>query len=181
MGVRRREQNEHSPPGNWDWEAKISRKRKISTLILITRVNFCNDSLPISHSHCTRVRLTARVTCSDELAIHLTRFFACRGRLRNSGANYFTVGLFCVTITWQQIFEDALEVTVVDIGVRRGTKRAGAKWELILAMTVCRWYTAQQLGLVSSSDELMSAPLPAKAGCDTCERIVLLLFFVAWQ
>jgi len=25
----------------------------------------------------------------------------------------------------------------------------------------------------------MSAPLPAEAGCDTCERIVLLLFLIA--
>jgi len=33
------------PPGNWDWEAKISRKRKISSFILISWVNSCNDSL----------------------------------------------------------------------------------------------------------------------------------------
>jgi len=46
------------------------------------------------------------------LAVHYIRFFACRSRLRNSGANCSTVGLCCVTIAWQQIFEDALQVTV---------------------------------------------------------------------
>jgi len=33
----------------------------------------------------------------------------------NSGANCCTIGLYCVTIIWQQIFEDALQVTVVGV------------------------------------------------------------------
>jgi len=48
-----------------------------------------------------------------ELAVHWIRFFACRGRLRNWGAICSIIGLCYVTITWSQIFEDALEVTVV--------------------------------------------------------------------
>ena len=75
--------------------------------------------LPIWHSHCTRVRFTVLVTCGDELAVHLISFFACRGRLRNSGANCSAIGLCCVTTTWQQIFEDALGIMVVGMCVRR--------------------------------------------------------------
>jgi len=65
------------------------------------------------YSHCTRVRFIVLVTCSYEFAVHQIRFFACRGRLQNS--NCSTIALYCVTITWQQIFEDALQVTVVRV------------------------------------------------------------------
>jgi len=47
------------------------------------------------------------------LQFTLCPLLACRGRLRNSGANCSTIGLCCATITWQQIFENALQVTVV--------------------------------------------------------------------
>jgi len=40
------------------------------------------------------------------------RSFACRGKLRNSEANFSAIGLCCVTITRQQTLEDALQVTV---------------------------------------------------------------------
>jgi len=49
------------------------------------------------------------------LAVHSCPLLACRGRLRNSGANCSTIDLCCVTITWQQVFEDALQVTVVGV------------------------------------------------------------------
>jgi len=90
--------------------------------------------LPIWHSQCTRVRFTVLVTCGDELAVHLIRFFACRGRLRNSGANCSTIGLCCVTTTWQQIFEDALGITEVGMGVRKGGQNGNlsrtGNWDL---------------------------------------------------
>jgi len=38
--------------------------------------------------------------------------FACRGRLRKSRGDCSTVGLYCVTITWQQIFKGSLYITV---------------------------------------------------------------------
>jgi len=34
--------------------------------------------------------------------------FACRGGLRKSRADCSTVGLYCVTITWQQICKGSL-------------------------------------------------------------------------
>jgi len=41
-----------------------------------------------------------------------------------SGTNCSTIVLCCVTTTWQQIFEYALEIAMVDIDVRRVANRA---------------------------------------------------------
>jgi len=46
--------------------------------------------------------------------------------LRNWGAHCSTIGLCCVTITWQQIFEGAVEVTVVQAR-RQDLAAVGAK------------------------------------------------------
>jgi len=40
---------------------------------------------------------------------------ACRGRLRNLLADCCTLGLYCVTMTRQQIFKCSLQVTVVGV------------------------------------------------------------------
>jgi len=72
-------------------------------------------SLPIWNSHCTRVRFTVLVSCSDELAVHYVPSFACRGGLRKSRADCSTVALYCVTVTWQQIFKSSLYITVADV------------------------------------------------------------------
>ena len=41
--------------------------------------------------------------------------FACRGGLRKSRADCSTVGLYCVTTTWQQIFKSSLYITVAGV------------------------------------------------------------------
>jgi len=41
--------------------------------------------------------------------------FACRGGLRKSRTDCSTVGLYCVTITWQQIFKGLLYITVAGV------------------------------------------------------------------
>jgi len=46
--------------------------------------------------------------------IHV-RSFDYRGTLRNSRANCSTISVCCVTIAWQQIFDDALQVTAVGV------------------------------------------------------------------
>jgi len=79
---------------------------------LILAMTVC---LPTWHSHGTRVSFTVLITCSYKLAVHSCPLLAYRGRLWNSGANCSIVGLCCITITWQQIFEDALQVTVVGV------------------------------------------------------------------
>jgi len=43
------------------------------------------------------------------------RSFGYKCRLRNSAANDSTIGLCCVTMTWQQIFKGALQVAVVTV------------------------------------------------------------------
>jgi len=43
------------------------------------------------------------------------RSFVCRGGLRNSRTDFSTVGLYCVTITWQQICKGSLYITVAGI------------------------------------------------------------------
>jgi len=53
--------------------------------------------LPVWNSHCTRVRFTVTVSCSDGLAVH-----SCRGGLWKSRAGCSAIGLYCVTIPWQQ-------------------------------------------------------------------------------
>jgi len=46
-------------------------KPEVGILIPITWIDSCNDSfLPVWNSHCTRVRFTVVVSCSDELAVH---------------------------------------------------------------------------------------------------------------
>jgi len=42
--------------------------------------------------------------------------FACRGKLRKLRADCSALGLYCVTIAWQQILKDPLHVTVVGAG-----------------------------------------------------------------
>jgi len=41
------------------------------------------------------------------------RSLSCRGRLQNWQADWFIVGLYCVTITRQQIFKGSVQVTTV--------------------------------------------------------------------
>jgi len=68
--------------------------------------------LPVLNSHCTRVRFTVTVSCSDGLAIHSVSFFACRGGLWKSRADCSALGLYCVTIPWQQTRKGSLYITV---------------------------------------------------------------------
>ena len=41
--------------------------------------------------------------------------FACRGSLWNVRANCFTVGLYCVTVTWQQIFKSSIQAKIAGV------------------------------------------------------------------
>ena len=53
--------------------------------------------------------------CHAMVISHFThvRSFACRGRLSNLWANCFTVGVYCLTITWQKIFQCSLQVAIL--------------------------------------------------------------------
>jgi len=82
--------------------------------------------LPIWHSHCTRVRFTVLVPCSDELAVHsypllclqrqvaklASGFFCCWSSLRNNNmatylqrvASCYGNGHFAACNCWKQTF-----------------------------------------------------------------------------
>ena len=74
--------------------------------------------MTLNDSHYTRARFTVLVSCSDELAVHSCPLFSCIGRLlRNWQAGCFFVDLYCVTITWQQIFKGSVQVTIAGVRV----------------------------------------------------------------
>jgi len=50
-------------------------------------------------------------------------YFACRGWLRKSRADCSTVGLHCVTITWQQIFKISLYIAVAGVLLHEAVER----------------------------------------------------------
>ena len=73
MGVRRaRGQNGHLPPA-WKlglWNKYFWKKLKSASFRLIDLILAMTVFLPVWNSHCTRVRFTIIVSCSDELAVH---------------------------------------------------------------------------------------------------------------
>ena len=60
--------------------------------------------------------------CSDELAVQSCPL-CLRRRLQKSRADYSTVGLYCVTITWQQIFKSSLYITVAGVLLHETVER----------------------------------------------------------
>jgi len=85
---------------NWDWERQFSRKDEICSSISISR---CNSS-----SSSGSGKPDSLFWCYALMSLQFTpvRSYACGGRWSNLRAVCSTVGLYCVTITWQQIFKD---------------------------------------------------------------------------
>ena len=99
--------------------------------------------LPVGHSHCTRARFTVPMSCSDELAFHsCPLIFARRGRMPNLWVGCSSVGLYCVTMTWQRIFKFLPQFTVAGVcrvWLLNGDILAGdaaKQWLLILVSLV---------------------------------------------
>ena len=99
MGIRWREKRAFATQEIGIKNQIFLEKPEVGILIPINWSDFCNDSfLPVWNSHCTRVRFTLIVWCSDKLAIHscplvcLQRqvakvargFFYCWSFLRNN-------------------------------------------------------------------------------------------------
>ena len=105
------------PPGIWDEEPNISQKTWIRHLKfrLIDLIFAMTVFLPVWNSHCTRVRFTIIVPCSDELAVHSCPSFVCRGGLRMWWADCSTVGFYCVTIPRQQTCKGSLCIPVTGV------------------------------------------------------------------
>jgi len=73
--------------------------------------------LPVWNSHCTRVRFTVTVSCSDGLAVHSCLFLCLQRWVVKvaRGADCSAVGLYCVTIPWQQTRKGSLYITVAGV------------------------------------------------------------------
>jgi len=58
---------------------------------------------PVWYSHCTRARFTVLASCSDELTVRSCPLICLprQCKLRNLRADCCTLGLYCITITWQ--------------------------------------------------------------------------------
>ena len=112
MGVRRGGKTGINPPGNWDYELKISGKLEISSLISINWFNSWNDSMYASMTYCTRVRFTVLLSCSDELAVQFCSLLCLQRQVEQLGADCSTSGLYYASITWQQNFKSSLQVLV---------------------------------------------------------------------
>jgi len=65
------------------------------------------------------------------LQITHVRPFSCRGRLRNLLADCSIVGLCCVTITWQQIFNGLLQVTAEGVLPHVTVERRHLGWQVM--------------------------------------------------
>jgi len=69
--------------------------------------------LPIWHSYCTKARFTILASCSDEIAVHsCPLFFLQRQVAKLARGLYYIISLYCVTITWQQIFKGLFQIMV---------------------------------------------------------------------
>ena len=124
MGVRKGDKTGICPPpGKWDWELKISRKPEDSSLILINWCNSCNDTLFATMTLTQHKNQSGSpFWCHAGMRLQFThvRSFACKGRLPNLLADCSTVGLYCVTITWQRTLVTVAGVLPhVDVTVER--------------------------------------------------------------
>ena len=80
--------------------------------------------LPIGHVYKSQVHCSG-VMQWDELAIHSWPLLCPQGQLvAKLASGFFTVSLYCITITWQQIFWFSLQVTILG-GLRHVTVERG--------------------------------------------------------
>ena len=67
---------------------------------------------PVRNSRCTRASFTVVVSCSAELAVYSRPLLCPQRQVAKLARDCFAVGHYCVTTTWQQIFQCSLQVTI---------------------------------------------------------------------
>jgi len=72
---------------------------------------------PAGMIHCTKADPGSQLWCHATMSLQCIHFpsFACRGRLRKLRAGCPAVSVYCVRITWQQIFKISLHVAVAGV------------------------------------------------------------------
>ena len=151
------------PPGNWDYE--------VSLLIPTNSFNFCTDSCIFRYdTHIAQEpgSLFRCHTMMSNVVIHSCRLFCLQRQVARLATDCSIVGLYCVTITWKQIFKDSIPISLFvycNDSLLPGTRLTLRKSQ-IHCSGVRQWW---------AYSSLMSTLLPAEAGCETSERIVLSL------
>jgi len=105
-------------PWKLEYEPTMSRKSELNSLIpilveliLATAVHFL-----VWHSHCTGAKFTVLVSCRDELlTVHSCPLLWLQRQIAKLGKEFSIIDLYCVTITWQQIFKRSLQVAAIGI------------------------------------------------------------------
>ena len=65
--------------------------------------------LPVWHSlHKSQDHYSCNACC-DELEVHSSPLFFLQSQVAKLASGFFIVGLYCVTLTWQQIFKASLQ------------------------------------------------------------------------
>jgi len=102
--------NGHFRPWDWNHAPRFSRKHEVSSSIPISWLNFCNSPV---FSGMTLTLRNSQVPCSGVMqcwACLSLMFTPLRGQ--TCERIFSSVGVYCVTISRQQIFKDSLQVTV---------------------------------------------------------------------
>ena len=130
MGIRRRSKSGISPLEIGTKNQIFLEKPEVGILIPINWFDSCNDSfLPVWNSHCTRVRFTDIVSCSDELAVH-SGTLLCLQRLVAKAAS----GLF---YCWSLLHNNNMAKNLQKFTLHHGSRRFVA-WD-------CWTYTSWQV------------------------------------
>jgi len=113
---------------------------------------------------------------------------ACRGRLRKFGADCSTVGLHCVTTTWQQILTRSLHLTVTGQAfcymrlLNADILAGNAVWErLLIAVNQVYLYCVKSLRESSAMlpqvwKSFVSASVTSVPECETSLHIYTVFF-----
>jgi len=109
MGVRRGRKRAF-PPWDRNLPPRFSRKHEVSSSVPINWLHFCNATV---FSGMTLTLHNSQVHCSGVMqwwACSSLVFTPLRGQ---TWKRIFSgVGVYCVTISWQQIFKGSLQVTI---------------------------------------------------------------------
>jgi len=114
------------------------------------------------------------------------RSFACTGRLRNVGTDCSNFGLYCVTITWQQIFKGSLQVAAIGVSSPVTVERRHLwqvmqrQWLLIAVSQMVLYYVKRSKDAGEQESDRGIAPCSFKRGRCLFHNSIMGNFMI-WQ
>ena len=142
--------------------------------------------LPVWHWHCTRARFTVLVSCSDEFAVHSCPLLCLQkqGRIQPVSLGRAISMIFGSQVSLQVHYCKRDEAYFITLLWQKMDGKVALYRECCFPNCSKSW----QKKLLS---EVLGGPIVpiatprirpfAEAGCETCERIVLLLIFISQQ